>query len=193
MYVFHMREWCLYHIIIIFLRDAASPAGDLAFLASKLKTKDSYSFGEKAERFFRLILDSLIFMLWLYEKKNVTLLMILHHGTISKRPVEAYFPNKSTVFENDRECLIQHCERSELRLLFEWTNAMVHFGEILKTWSLRSNSVTRQVSFNWNKISWKCQNCKIQIRHFGWFLNNVNRRTLHIINAHLFRMQNVRK
>ena len=122
MYVFHMREWCLYHIIIIFLRDAASPAGDLAFLASKLKTKDSYSFGEKAERFFRLILDSLIFMLWLYEKKNVTLLMILHHGTISKRPVAAYFPNKSTVFENDRECLIQHCERSELRLLFEWTN-----------------------------------------------------------------------
>ena len=167
MYVFHMREWCLYHIIIIFLRDAASPAGYLAFLASKLKTKDSYSFGEKAERFFRLILDSLIFMLWLYEKKNVTLLMILHHGTISKRPVEAYFPNKSTVFENDRECLIQHCERSELRLLFEWTNAMVHFGDILKTWSLRSNSVTRQVSFNWNKISWKCRNCTIQIRHFG--------------------------
>ena len=50
------------------------------------------------------------------------------------------------------------CERSELRLHFEWTKVnlkwpkMVHFGEFLKTWSLRSNSVTKQVSFNWSKI-----------------------------------------
>ena len=34
---------------------------------------------------------------------------------------------------------------------------MVHFGEFLKTWSLRSNSVTRQVSFNRTKIGGKCQ------------------------------------
>ena len=27
----------------------------------------------------------------------------------------------STVFENYRKSLIQHCERSELRLHFEWT------------------------------------------------------------------------
>ena len=27
----------------------------------------------------------------------------------------------TTVFENDRNCLIQYCERSELRLHFEWT------------------------------------------------------------------------
>ena len=33
---------------------------------------------------------------------------------------------------------------------------MVHFGEFLKTWSLRSNSVTRQVSFNSTKIGGKC-------------------------------------
>ena len=33
---------------------------------------------------------------------------------------------------------------------------MVHFGEVLKTWSLRSNSVTRQVSFNRTKIGGKC-------------------------------------
>ena len=39
---------------------------------------------------------------------------------------------------------------------------MVHFGEFLKTWSLRSNSVTRQVSFNRTKIGGKCQNSKIQ-------------------------------
>ena len=30
---------------------------------------------------------------------------------------EAY---ESTVFENHRKSLIQHCERSELRLHFEW-------------------------------------------------------------------------
>ena len=39
---------------------------------------------------------------------------------------------------------------------------MVHFGEFLKTWSLRSNSVTRQVSFDRTKIGEKCQNSKIQ-------------------------------
>ena len=38
---------------------------------------------------------------------------------------------------------------------------LVNFGELLKTWSLRSNSVTRHVTF-------------IQIRHFWWFTNNVN-------------------
>ena len=37
---------------------------------------------------------------------------------------------------------------------------MVHFGEVLKTCSLRSNSVTRQVSFNRTKIGGKCQNVK---------------------------------
>ena len=35
---------------------------------------------------------------------------------------------------------------------------MVHFGEFLKIWSLRSNRVTRQVSFNRSKIGGKCQN-----------------------------------
>ena len=35
---------------------------------------------------------------------------------------------------------------------------MVQFGEFLKTWSLRSNSVTRKVSFYRTKIGGKCQN-----------------------------------
>ena len=62
-----------------------------------------------------------------------------------------------TVFENHRKSLIQHCEGSELRLHFEWTKIyqnmpkMVHFGKSLKTWSLLSNSVTIQVSFNRTK------------------------------------------
>ena len=50
---------------------------------------------------------------------------------------------------------------------------MVHFGEFLKTWSLRSNSVTRQVTFNRTKIGGKCQNSKIQMWHFEWFSNTV--------------------
>ena len=52
-------------------------------------------------------------------------------------------------------------DKSELKM-----PKMVHFGEFLKTWSLRSNSVTRQVSFNRTKIGGKCQNSKIQMRHF---------------------------
>ena len=35
---------------------------------------------------------------------------------------------------------------------------MLQFGEFLKTWSLRSNSVTRHVSFNRTKTGGKCQN-----------------------------------
>ena len=53
------------------------------------------------------------------------------------------------------------------------TSKMVHFGEFLKTCSLRSNSVTRQVSFKRTKISGKYQNSKIQMRHFELFSNNV--------------------
>ena len=34
---------------------------------------------------------------------------------------------------------------------------IVCFGEFLKTWSLRSNSVTRQVNFSRTKIGGKCQ------------------------------------
>ena len=51
---------------------------------------------------------------------------------------------------------------------------IVYYGEFLKTWSWRSNSVTRQVSFNRTKIGGKCQNSKIRIRHFEYFLNTVS-------------------
>ena len=42
----------------------------------------------------------------------------------------------------------------------------VNFSDFFKTWSLWSNSVTRQVSFNGPKIGGKCQNSKIQILAF---------------------------
>ena len=41
-----------------------------------------------------------------------------------------------TVFENHRKSLIQHCERSELRLHFEWTKVNAKNGQfwrVLKT------------------------------------------------------------
>ena len=41
-----------------------------------------------------------------------------------------------TVLENHRKSLIQHCQRSELHLQFEWTKKsiqkLVHFGKLLK-------------------------------------------------------------
>ena len=43
----------------------------------------------------------------------------------------------------------------------------------MKTLSLRSNSVTRQVNFNRTKIGGKCQSSNIQMRHFESFSNNV--------------------
>ena len=39
---------------------------------------------------------------------------------------------------------------------------MVSFDEFLTIWSLRSNSVTRQATFDRTKIDWKCQNWKSQ-------------------------------
>ena len=97
------------------------------------------------------------------------------------------------MFKNHRKSLIQHCERSELGLHFEWTKVdqkcsilvsfletygrtvlpdkslfkgqkLVENGQFLK--NLWSNSVIRQVTFNWTKIDGKYQNQKIQMRHF---------------------------
>ena len=50
---------------------------------------------------------------------------------------------------------------------------MVQFGEFLKTWSLRSNSVTRQVNINRTKIGEKYQNSNatfwVIFKRFGFF------------------------
>ena len=43
---------------------------------------------------------------------------------------------------------------------------MVNFGAFLKTWSLLSNSVSRQVTLNRTKIVEKCQSWKIQNARF---------------------------
>ena len=48
---------------------------------------------------------------------------------------------------------------------------IVHFDEILKAWSLWSNSVTRHAIFNRPKTGEKCHNSEIQIQHFWQFLS----------------------
>jgi len=50
-------------------------------------------------------------------------------------------------------------EASYLYILLKMPK-IVYFGEFLKTWSLRSNSVTGQVNFNRTKIGEKFQNAK---------------------------------
>ena len=47
---------------------------------------------------------------------------------------------------------------------------MVQFGELLKTWSLLSNSVTRLVVFNRTKIGGKCQNSRHNSNATFWVI-----------------------
>ena len=78
---------------------------------------------------------------------------------------------RNTVFENYKKCIIQHYERSELRLHFEWTKKsvkmpkMANSSEFLKTWSLRSNSVTRQVNKIRQKLVKNTKMIKTQVWH----------------------------
>ena len=72
-----------------------------------------------------------------------------------------------TVFENHIKSLIQHSAVTIWVDNSSWKMPkMLHFGEFLKAWSLRSNSVTRQVNFNRTKISGKYHNLKNQMWHF---------------------------
>ena len=48
-----------------------------------------------------------------------TITLMLAEAIFEKR--RGIFTHQSTVFENHRKSLIQHCERSDLRLHFEWT------------------------------------------------------------------------
>ena len=49
------------------------------------------------------------------------------------------------------------------------------FGEVLKIWSFRSKSVTRQVTVNRTNIGGKCQNWKVRLWHFSDFSNTVQK------------------
>ena len=91
---------------------------------------------------------------------------------------------RSTVKENLSKSLIQLCERSELHFHFEWTKVNQKW-QISPIWrSFRSNSVNRQVNFNWTKIVRKCRKWKILMGHLGWFSNTVGESIFCYVDYH---------
>ena len=82
---------------------------------------------------------------------------VISMTTIFKRQLGSYFLyifSAKIQLKITAKSLIQHCERSELHLHQFKMPKIVQFGEFFKPWSLRLNSVTRQVNFNWKKW-WK--------------------------------------
>ena len=82
-------------------------------------------------------------------------------SSISKFYPESGQPKKNKIHKKS-QCLqkrlksrLQHCEWSNLLLHFEW------------------QKLNKNVNFNRKKIGVKCQNWKIQMRHFGWLSNAV--------------------
>ena len=74
-----------------------------------------------------------------------------------------------TVFENHKKVSFNSTLRAKRATFTIWVDKsslkmpkMVNFGDFLRTWSLQSNSVTRQVTFKRTKIGRKCQNWKIK-------------------------------
>ena len=91
-----------------------------------------------------------------YQSYTIPKVHILSIKSVSKLGfVQVYFLDenwnldKATLFENHRKSLIQHGERSELHIHFEWTKVD-------------------------GKIGGKCQIENIQMRHYEWFSNNVD-------------------
>ena len=50
---------------------------------------------------------------------------------VVKSPISVQNSILNTVFENHRKSLIQHCERSELRLHFEWTKSSLKMPKMV--------------------------------------------------------------
>ena len=74
----------------------------------------------------------------------------LHSQMVLKYRLEDY---ADSPLRAKRATITFWMDKSKLKM-----TRMVHFGEFLKNWSLRSNSVTRQVSFKRAKIGGKFQN-----------------------------------
>ena len=69
-----------------------------------------------------------------------------------------------TVFENHRKSLIQHCERSELRLHFEWTKSLLkstkydQFWRVFENLKLAVKQCYQTGQISRTKIGVKCRN-----------------------------------
>ena len=94
--------------------------------------------------------------------------------------IQLYRTQKNTVFENHRKSLIQHCERSELRLHFEWTKVDLKCQKLCILTGFRKHKayghtvlpdrpLLKRTKIGRNGR--KCQNLKILMRHFGWISN----------------------
>ena len=92
-----------------------------------------------------------------------------HEYSLGKKRGPNYLAKLSTLVKNLRKSRIQHYGGSKLRFLLEWIKVDQKcqkwsiLANFLKTRSLQSNSVTRQVTFNRAKIWWKMP----ILRHFG--------------------------
>ena len=63
-----------------------------------------------------------------------------------------------TVFENPQKSRIQHLHFHVL------------FDEFFKSWLFCQTALPERLIFDRTKIGGKCQNWKIHLRHFGWFI-----------------------
>ena len=77
------------------------------------------------------------------------------HNQVAKHGVWKSQKKSHSTLRAKRATFTFWVDKSELKM-----PKMVHFDEFLKSWSFRSNSVTRQVSFYRTKIGGKCQNSK---------------------------------
>ena len=70
--------------------------------------------------------------------------------------------SKILILEIEKEGSIPRCLKITEIVSFNIASKRATF-----TFRVDKNSVTRQVNFNRTKIDGKCQNSKIQMRHFG--------------------------
>ena len=87
------------------------------------------------------------------------------------------YRDKDTVFENHRKSLIQHCERSELPLHFEWTKWSI----LASFWKPEACSQIVLPDRSILKRQKLVENAKIKKRHFGHFGLFSNAVQMHIV------------
>ena len=84
--------------------------------------------------------------------------------------------SKGTVFENHRKSLILHCERSELRLHYEWTKV----NQKCRKWSILASGQTVLPDRNW----WKMPKLE---KWLATFLNNFQTMCILIIKSKVWK------
>ena len=119
--------------------------------------------------------------LWLVDGQSLTpvLLLELHELFLPIQDLKAWSESFAdldsvTVFENHNKSRIQHCERSELRLHFQWTK-LIKNAKNSPFWRVfwKPKACGQTVLPERTKIGGTCQSSKIQMRHFDIFSNSI--------------------